>query len=53
MDKEFQAFTWTDNKVGLEEHKNYNIGYGEGKMSTCLPDKEDGIMDAFMYFNLI
>ena len=40
-------------KVGLEKRKNYNPGSGEGKVPVCPPEKEEAIMDAFRYFNLI
>ena len=41
------------NKVGLEKRKNYNIGSGEGRVPNCPPEKEEAIMDAFKYYNLI
>lgn len=40
-------------KVGMDKRKNYNVGSGEGRVSTCPPEKEEAIMDAFRYFNLI
>lgn len=40
-------------KVGMEKRKNYNIGSGEGRVSTCPQEKEEAIMEAFKYFRLI
>ena len=40
-------------KVGLEKRKNYNTGEGKSKIPNCPPEKEEAIMDAFRYFNLI
>ena len=40
-------------KIGLEKRKNYRKGSGEGKPPVCPPEKEEAIMDAFRYFNLI
>ena len=41
------------NKVGLEKRKNYNTGEGKSRIPNCPPEKEDAIMNAFRYFNLI
>ena len=41
------------NKVGLEKRKNYNTGEGKSRIPNCPPEKEEAIMDAFRYFNLI
>ena len=40
-------------KVGMEKRKNYNIGSGEGRVSTCPQEKEETIIEAFKYFRLI
>lgn len=40
-------------KLGMEKRKNYNIGSGEGRVSTCPQEKEEAIMEAFKYFRLI
>ncbi len=40
-------------EVGMEKRKNYNIGSGEGRVSTCPQEKEEAIMEAFKYFRLI
>lgn len=40
-------------KVGMEKRKNYNIGSGEGRVSTCPQEKEEAIMEVFKYFRLI
>ena len=40
-------------KVGLDKHKNYNIGSGDSRVPYCPPEKEEAIMDAFRHFNLI
>ena len=40
-------------KVGIKERKKYNTGSGKGRVLNCPPDKEEAIMDAFRYFNLI
>ena len=40
-------------KVGIKERKNYNTGSGKSKISSCPPEKEDAIIDAFRHFNLI
>ena len=40
-------------KLGMEKRKNYNIGSGEGRVSTCPQEKEAAIMEAFKYFRLI
>lgn len=39
--------------VGLEKRTNFNPGEGKSKVLICLPEKEEAIMDAFRYFNLI
>lgn len=39
-------------KGGLENRKNYNVGYGEGRVAICPADKEE-IKDAFKHFRLI
>ena len=41
------------NKLGFDRRKNYNIGSGEGRVPNCPPEKEEVIMDAYKYFNLI
>lgn len=41
------------NKMGLEKRKNYNVGSGEGRVTTCPQDKEEAIVEAFKHFNLI
>lgn len=40
-------------KAGIKERKNYNIGSGEGRVPNCPKEKEEAIMDAFRYYNLI
>ena len=42
-------------KVGLDKRLNYNHGTGktDGRTLVCPPEKEEAIMDAFRYFNLI
>lgn len=40
-------------KVGLEKRKNYNIVEGKSRIPNCPIDKEEAIMDAFRYYNLI
>ena len=40
-------------KVGIKERKNYNVGSGKSQIQICPPEKEEAIMDAFRYFNLI
>ena len=39
--------------LGFDKRKNYNVGSGEGRVPNCPPEKEEAIMDAFRYFNLI
>lgn len=37
----------------MEKRKNYNIGSGEGRVSTCPQEKEETIIEVFKYFRLI
>lgn len=40
-------------KVGMEKHKNYNIGSGESRVPTCRKEMEEAIIEAFKHFGLI
>ena len=40
-------------RAGIQKRENYNIGEGKGVVPHCPPEKEEAIMDAFKYFNLI
>ena len=40
-------------KAGLEKRKSHNTGSGQGRALVCPPEKEEAIMGAFRYFNLI
>ena len=33
-------------KTGIKDRKNYNSGFGKGRVPTCPADKEEAIMDA-------
>ena len=37
----------------VKERRNYNTESGEGRAPNCPAEKEDAIMDAFRYFQMI
>ena len=40
-------------KLGIKERENYNIGNGKAKVPNCPPEKEEAIIDAFLYFKMM
>ena len=43
----------TKKKSGIHERENYHAGFSKGVVPNCPKEKEEAIMDAFRYFNMI